>query len=87
MSVETVFKVLDYWTRFMVFAYLVMIAWGVRLRLSRQRHDQRFRCRACKDDGQVCNECEKPGDECKCPDSSLPTPKPCPKCKEPNDGR
>lgn len=37
-------------------------------------------CDTCNGDLQVCNECEKPGLICKCPDRWLPTPMPCPKC-------
>jgi hypothetical protein len=38
-------------------------------------------CPKCDDDKQVCNECEKPGARCKCPDYNLPTPMPCPACQ------
>jgi hypothetical protein len=37
-------------------------------------------CHQCRGDGQVCNECERPGDACLCPDARLPIPKPCPGC-------
>jgi hypothetical protein len=37
-------------------------------------------CSRCHGDGQVCNACERPGAECRCPDSRLPTPRACPQC-------
>jgi len=37
-------------------------------------------CSRCHGDGQVCNVCELPGDECRCPDHGLPTPQACPDC-------
>jgi hypothetical protein len=37
-------------------------------------------CKICHGSGSVCNDCRKPGGECCCPDSALPTPMPCPAC-------
>lgn len=37
-------------------------------------------CSQCGGSRQVCNVCEKPGGTCRCPDSKLPTPMPCPSC-------
>ena len=35
-------------------------------------------CAQCGDDRQVCIDCRQPGVKCRCPESSLPTPMPCP---------
>ena len=37
-------------------------------------------CAMCEGDRQVCSECGKPGSICVCPESVLPTPRPCPVC-------
>src|SRR5712691_11501737 len=40
-------------------------------------------CVSCRGDGQVCNRCFLDGRRCKCPESALPTPIRCTKCKSP----
>ena len=41
----------------------------------------RFKCNLCHGSKQVCNICEKPGVDCLCKESELPSAMTCPACE------